>query len=480
MFAFPKRWGDKGLCLVFVETLFEFVGGKVLASSQNGDHHQNIGYGSLWLISIPTILATLVEPLAEMVDTAFVGRMGLSELAALSACHGVFAVATWLFNFLIHVSTVQLAQATGRRDSERKEVDIKIGLSLAATVGTALCLALLLLRPLLLGGLMNLQSPERALAEAYYDVRAFSMPFVLLANASLGILRGLNHITFSFFVVLGTTTTNIALTALFLSFTDAGLAGVAWGTLLGYGAGALFSAGFILVKHLPRDSLWKGWFVWKGEAFSAFGKRAVNQFLRTLALSGSFLTATALVNRADPLSAASYQVTLQLWLLGAYVLDGLAVTASAVGGKLHAQNDRHNWGLLAQRLVAMGFCVGLGFTALYALFPEVTSVFTTEAAVIRRVDDLWWLICLMQVPNAVAFVFDGLLFGTGDFAFVRKRMVEGTLLLFFPLALASTQIASADTLLFVWFGSSALNFYRLACCGWKTRSRAKTDALSFT
>ena len=70
-------------------------------------------------LAIPALGALAADPLVSLVDTAFVGRLGSSELGALGINAAVFAVAFALFIFLAYGTTPLVAAAwdaaTGRR-----------------------------------------------------------------------------------------------------------------------------------------------------------------------------------------------------------------------------------------------------------------------------------------------------------------------------------------------------------------------------
>lgn len=424
-----------------------------------------LSYRELFIVTLPNVLSSIIEPLAELVDTAFVGRIGLVELAGLSACNGIFSVSIWIFNFLTHVSSIELSHNRGSGNKAGAEGAIKISLGTAAVAGLMLAALLFALESTLLTGLMGLSGQHLHAAQEYYGWRLVSLPFVLLCAAGLGILRGLGLVQRAFWLVALCTGLNTALTALFLYVFDGGLAGVAAGTLIAYMVTAS-AAIFFLVRHHITDRM-RGWLAWSGQVFSSFFAKSSNQFGRTLALSSTFLGATALVNQAGPVAAGAYQVSLQLWLLGAYVLDGLAMTAVVCGGYLHGSGQERGWADLSLKLTRMAFAFGAVMMFLYLAVPEIAALFTNQQPVLRSVDSVWWVITIMQIPNALSFIADGLLFSRGELSFVRKRMVEGVLFLFWPMAgLAVLSPAMAEdpegtALLGVWAASAALNLYRL-------------------
>ena len=71
----------------------------------------------LLIYSSPLILGSLLEPLASIVDTAFIGRWGTTELAALAIGVTIFNSFSWVFNFLVHIPMESVAKATlGKRE----------------------------------------------------------------------------------------------------------------------------------------------------------------------------------------------------------------------------------------------------------------------------------------------------------------------------------------------------------------------------
>ena len=70
----------------------------------------------IFKLGIPAFGALAADPLVSLVDTAFVGRLGASELGSLAVAAAVFGVAFALFNFLAYGTTPLVAAAMGRKD----------------------------------------------------------------------------------------------------------------------------------------------------------------------------------------------------------------------------------------------------------------------------------------------------------------------------------------------------------------------------
>ena len=195
------------------------------------------------------------------------------------------------------------------------------------------------------------------------------------------------------------------------------------------------------------------------------GSDGLNLAGRTGILSLSFFIITAFATRLGTTAVAAYQVALQAWLLAAYFIDGLAITATSLGGKLLGRGDFENQQLLARRLVHLGVGVGSGFFLFY-WFAEtwVQGLFTNRPEIMALLGTIWFWLAVSQPMNAVAYVYEGILFGARDFAFLRKRMVEGFLFVFLPLVLWG--FLKAESLLGLWLALIGLNAYRMVSGWW--------------
>ena len=57
-----------------------------------------------WKLAIPALIGMLADPLLSLMDTAYVGRVGPLELAALGACTSIFHLAFNAFRATVSCS----------------------------------------------------------------------------------------------------------------------------------------------------------------------------------------------------------------------------------------------------------------------------------------------------------------------------------------------------------------------------------------
>jgi MATE family multidrug resistance protein len=90
-------------------------------------------------IALPALMGLLADPVLSMVDTAFVGRSGAIDLAALGVCTSIFHMAFTVFR----ASTVATTSLVGSAPDESSKRQItKLSLQLAGVLGTITLLGL--------------------------------------------------------------------------------------------------------------------------------------------------------------------------------------------------------------------------------------------------------------------------------------------------------------------------------------------------
>lgn len=138
--------------------------------------------------------------------------------------------------------------------------------------------------------------------------------------------------------------------------------------------------------------------------------------LRTAAITGTYAAATALAARAGPAAAAAHQVAFQLWLASSLLADSLAVACQTLLARRLAEGDAASARAVADRCVLMAAVLGVSLAAVLAAGRGVVpGLFSRDGEVLALVGGLLPAVIASQPLNALAFVWDGVLFGAGGF-----------------------------------------------------------------
>ncbi len=399
--------------------------------------------------------ALAVAPLLGLVDTALVGRLGGSALAALGIDMAVFAAVFWIFSFLTYGTTAEVARLRGAGRPDEATRHARAALWLAIGLG-ALVTAVLLAGGPLIVGVMGADASVAPLALAYLRVRALAAIPVLVVAVGHGAFRGCKDMRTPLWITAGANAANAILAWALIYSAGLGVAGAAWGTLLAQTGAA---SAFLLLgrRAFPApDSLRVDRAAMRGVL-----RISTDLFLRTAALLTGLLVATAVAARMGTVTIAAHQIARELWVMLALVLDGFAIagqvligTALGAGMPDQARADARRlvwWGLGA------GTVIGLVYLALAGPLPRV---FTADGAVLAEVRGVWWIVAALQPTVVVVFVLDGILLGAGDLRFLLVTTGAAALAGLAPVALLALTLGWG--LAGIWAGMAALMAVRLA------------------
>ncbi len=366
--------------------------------------------------ALPALGALAAEPSYVLVDTAIVGHLGRSELAALGVAATVLSVLA-MFNFLQYGTTAQVSRAMGAGEDDTAAGLGAQALWLSLAVGVVLA-ALIAAFAGPIVGLFGVDGKTAEYAVLYLRIAAVGVPSAFLAIGGQGFLRGVSDLRTPLVIVILGNVVNVVLELLFVYGFDWGIAGSAWGTAIAQTAMGMGMAWAIL-RRVGRGRM--GVHVALARRLLGVGKFI---FLRTAALMSSFVLAGAVVARMGDAPLAAYQIAFQLWIFLALVLDSIAIAGQIiVGRELGAGRDDGAYDASA-RMIWLSVVLGGAFTVLlFALSAVIPQAFTSDADVLAQCALLWPIFALMQPLNGAVFALDGILIGASDGPYLALSMV---------------------------------------------------------
>ena len=189
-----------------------------------------------------------------------------------------------------------------------------------------------------------------------------------------------------------------------------------------------------------------------------FGGESLNLFLRTFFLLSTFFVATALASHISPHTVAAQDIALKLWIFGAFLMDGFAITATSLGGKLVGEKNFKLWREINDKLVVLGVAVGVLLACIYYFGQSnLIGIFTTDASLITIISSYYFILIIAQPLNGLVFVYDGILFGSRSHKFLRNSMAISTGLGTLPFFIAAYHLGDAT---YVLWGLFATNIFR--------------------
>ncbi|HMI72689.1 MAG TPA: MATE family efflux transporter [Solirubrobacteraceae bacterium] len=404
--------------------------------------------GEILRLALPSLGALAAEPLYLLTDTAIVGHLGTPQLAALALAATVLSNLVALCIFLTYGTTARVTRLHGAGQDEAAAALGPQALWLALTAGVVVGATIAALAgPLVhaLGG----EDHVADMAARYLRIASIGVPMALIALAGQGWLRGMSDLRTPLVIVVAANVANVVLEVLFVYGFDWGLDGSAWGTVLAQlGMGAAFAT-VLLRKFAPPDLA-------RIRSLVSIGAQLV---VRTAALLGCFVLATAVCAHTGPATVAAHQIAFQLFGFLALLLDAIAIAGQVIVGRALGGGDADEAIAAARRMLEWSLAAGLVIGGVFlALADVVPHAFTSDPKVIDQAHDLWPLFCAMWPVAAIVFALDGILIGAGDTAYLAGAMVVA-FVAFLPIVL------TAETVAVVWVALDVLMLIRLATLG---------------
>jgi putative MATE family efflux protein len=372
-------------------------------------------------LALPALGALAAEPLYLLVDTAIVGHLGRSQLAALGIAFTVLGGLFAIFNFLQYGTTAQVARAggAGEQETARRLGAQAVWLSLAFGIVVSLLVAVLA-EPLV--SLMGGEGEAADNAVTYLRIAAVGFPAAFLALGGQGYLRGVADLRTPLMILIAGNVVNLVLELLFVYGFGWGIEGSAWGTAIAQlGMGVAFIV-VILRRLQPGEARIQ---LPLARRVLSLGKWI---FIRTSALMGAFVLAGAVATRFGDASIAAHQVAFQLWIFLALVLDSVAIAGQIIVGRELGGGRRDEAYGAGERMIWLSVGLGCAFAALMLVLSSVLPrAFTGDASVLDEAALLWPLFAIMQPLNGAVFALDGILIGAGDGPFLAGSMVAAFL-----------------------------------------------------
>ncbi|XP_048636010.1 protein DETOXIFICATION 43-like isoform X2 [Brassica napus] len=158
--------------------------------------------------------------------------------------------------------------------------------------------------------------------------------------------------------------------------------------------------------------------------FGKFIRNGGLMLARTIAVTFCQTLAASMAARLGTTPMAAFQICLQVWLTSSMLADGLAVAGQAILACNFAEKDYNKVTAAASRVIQMSLVLGLGLSVFVGLGLYFGSgVFSKDPAVIHLIAIGIPFVAATQPINSLTFVLDGVNFGASDFAYTAYSMV---------------------------------------------------------
>ena len=388
-------------------------------------------------LAIPALISGVSEPILSLTDAAVVGNIDVNateSLAAVGIVTTFLSMLIWVLGQTRSAISSIVSQYVGANNLESvknlpaQAIFLITSLSILIIVGTYPFAETIF-------KLYNASEVILDYSVDYYRIRVFGFPFTLFVIAVFGTFRGLQNTFLPMVIALVGTIVNVILDIVFVYGLEGlidpmNIAGAAYASVIAQLVMALLAAYLLLTKtSIPLRLSFPF-----NKEIKKFILMILNLFVRTIALNVTLYYASAFSTSYGAEYIAAYTIAINLWFLGAFVIDGYASAGNILSGKFLGAKNYKALITLSNKLITYGIIVGLILGIIGAvLYYPIGRLFTSDQEVLTQFYSVFYIILIMQPFCALAFIFDGIFKGLGKMKYLRNILLFSTFIIFVPL-----------------------------------------------
>jgi MATE family multidrug resistance protein len=399
----------------------------------------NISFNYINKLAIPALIAGIAEPLLSITDTAIIGNIdenATESLAAVGIVGAFISMLVWVFGQIRSAISSIISQYVGA--NKLGKIEGLPAQAMAIVVAGSL-LVLVISYPFAkqIFQFYNASGTVLNFCVTYFKIRIFGFPFSLFVFAVFGTFRGLQNTYYPMIIAIIGAVLNVVLDLVFVygveGFIPAmNIEGAAYASLIAQVTMALIA--LILLLKKTSISL-KISLPFHEEIPNLLGMIG-NLFIRTIALNIALYFATAYATGYGNEYIAAYTIGLNLWLLGAFMIDGYSSAGNILSGKLLGSKDYETLVKLSIKLAKYGFFIGIIIAIFgFVFYDFIGQIFTKDPLVLEQFYHVFWIVILTQPISAITFIFDGMFKGMGEMKYLRNLLILSTGFVFIPTLL---------------------------------------------
>ena len=399
----------------------------------------DISFKNINKLAIPALIAGIAEPILSITDIAIIGNIdsnATESIAAVGIVGAFISMLIWVLGQVRSAISSIISQYVGANKLDQvKELPAQ---AIAIVVlGSLFILAISYPFSRQIFQFYNASGQILEYCIAYFNIRIFGFPFALFVFAIFGTFRGLQNTFYPMIIAIIGASLNIVLDIILVygieGFVPAmNVEGAAYASVIAQITMALIAV-LLLIKKTPIS-------LEIGSSLHPEIPKLLNMignlFIRTIALNSALYFATSYATGYGKEYIAAYTISLNIWLLGAFMIDGYSSAGNILSGKLLGAKDYKTLVHLSTKLFKYSIIIGVLVAVIgFGFYGFIGRIFTQEKLVLEQFDRVFWLILITQPINAITFIFDGMFKGMGEMKYLRNLLILSTGLVFIPTLL---------------------------------------------
>lgn len=378
-------------------------------------------------ISLPALIQLTAEPLASLVDTYYLSKLGPTVLGGAGvAITGGYALGKIVGDPVLRCCISLVASSSG--DEKKLSTNVTVALLLALTIGIAQSVFYLFnSKNILLGLGVPQTSTMYAPAFSYMMVRGFALPASMLWLVVNGVYRGIGDTVTPLVWSCVFTALNVILDPIFMFRMGMGSAGAAMGTAVAQYIALIpllvkMSSKVGLVN--PLSSEVRGPFL---KSLRSYLSASARVCVRSTLKVSTYAYTSRLSALLGPIQAAAYNLCFQIGFVTTQCCESIAVATQTLLAREFGKEERERRGDYIRKVIGLSCWSGGLLSAALSLLTyfnrsSVISKLSSDPGVRAACYAIFPAVLICQALKGLAYPANGVVMGGSDWTYSMITM----------------------------------------------------------
>lgn len=425
---------------------------------------------------VPLFLEQMLVMLVGMADTLIVSYAGEAEVSGVSLVNQFNTIFIYLFTALASGGAVVISQYIGKRERDNAGKASSQLLSFSAVFSVGMMAAVLLgNEPVLRLMFGRVEKPVMDACITYLRISAYSYPALAVYNAGAAVYRSIGKTSTTMYLSAASNVINVAGNLIGVFVLKAGVAGVAYPSLIArvFSAAVITALCFRKTNPVAYEKTWL--FRWDKELMVRILGIAVPNGMENGVFQLVKVALSSITALFGTYQIAANGVAQSIWSMAALAGSSMGPVFITVIGQCMGNRDYEAASFYFRKLMKITLLLSAAWNLfIFLLTPLFLKAYTLEPETKTLVV---WLVFIHNVFNAAAFPFSGALSNglraAGDVKFTMYISIGSTLFVrltlsyLFGIVLELGVIGVAVAMACDWTVRGVLFFWRLQSEKWK-------------
>ncbi len=404
---------------------------------------------TLFRLSLPTVLAQVINMLYNVVDRVYIGHMegnGSLALTGVGVCLPLIMFISAFSSFVATGSAPRSSIFMGKGEKEKSEKLLGESVLLQAIISLVLTALLVAFnRPLLLA--FGASSATIDYASSYMTIYALGTVFVELTLGLNAFITAEGKTVVSMVVVLVGAVLNIVLDPVFIFVFDMGVEGAAWATIISQGVSCIIC---IIYLSLGKSSLklkWSNVLRLDKLILPSFALGLASFVMQSTESLISICFNSNLLKYGGDVAVGTMTICSSVMQMAMLPLQGIAQGAQPLTSFNYGKGNTERVKKCYRTLLSVSLIYSVSLWALVELFPSFfASIFTSDEALINyavpniRIYLMMLGLMGILISSQMTFVSIGSALSSVSIALVRKIVLLIPLIYIMPAVYKTNQV----------------------------------------